>query len=153
LDRSDAAHAWELRYIEPGTLEYMEAKEIRYDALYRELGLPRDLVEDTDGRTYRHLAAIADQAIVGYARIHLDGGASRIFQVTVRSDWRGRGVARSLMQELIGLARSEGRTEVGLDARAHVVGMYEALGFVIEGPQFLSARTHTPHFSMKLALV
>lgn len=153
MDRSDTAHAWELRYIEPGTAEYAEAKEIRYDALYGELGLPRHLVEDTDGRTYRHLAAIADGAIVGYARIHLDGGASRIFQVTVRGDWRGRGVARSLMQELIELAREHGRNEIGLDARAHVVGMYEALGFVIDGPEFLSARTHTPHFPMKLTLV
>jgi predicted GNAT family N-acyltransferase len=143
---------WELRYIETCTPEYAEAKELRFDALYGELGLPRELVEDTDGWTYEHLVALVDGHIVGYARLHLDGGASRIFQVTVALDWRRRGVASSLMNELIDLARSHGRTQVELDARAHVVGMYEGLGFVVDGQEFLSPRTNTPHFPMKLTL-
>lgn len=152
MGQQNAAQTWDLLYIEPGTPEYAEAKELRYDALYGDLGLPYELVEDTDGRTYRHLAAMAEGRIVGYARIHLDGGASRIFQVTVARDWRRRGVALSLMRELIGLARSEGRAQVDLDARAHVVSLYEGLGFVVCGAEFLSPRTNTPHFPMTLTL-
>jgi hypothetical protein len=147
-----APRGFELRYIEPGTPAYELAREVRYEALYSEWELPRSLVEDTDGRTYRHLAAFAGERLVGYARIHLDGGESKIFQVSVTGDWRGRGVARALMDELIGLARSHGRTEVVLDAREHVLGVYEKLGFVVAGERFISPRTGTPHWPMRLEL-
>lgn len=143
---------FELRYIAPGMSEYEQAKEIRYECLYGEWNLPRALVEDTDGRTYTHLAAFIDGEIVGYARLHLQGGDSKLFQVCVTERWRGHGIARALVMELIGLARRKGRRQVYLDARAHVIGMYEKLGFVVEGEEFLSPRTGTPHRVMRMQI-
>lgn len=143
---------WTLVFIDPGSSEYEQAREIRFEALYADFGLPRELIEDTDGRTYRHLAAIRDGRVIGYARIHLEDGESKVYQVAVAKDWRGRGVARSLMTELIAVARSLGRAYVHLDAREHVVGMYEGFGFVVDGPEFLSPRTGTPHHHMSLDL-
>lgn len=141
---------YELRYIDPGTPEYAEAAEVRYDALYADWGLPRSLIADTDGRTYRHLAAFAGDRVVGYARIHLDEGESKIFQVAVARDRRLSGVGTSLVRELVRAAREAGREEVRLDARVHVIGFYERLGFVAEGEEFLSGRTQTPHRAMRL---
>ena len=142
-----------LAFIDLGTPEYEEAAEIRYDALYADLGLPRALIADTDGRTYRHLAAFdTDGRIVGYARIWLEDGHSQIFQVSVSSAWRGRNVGATLVRELVALAASLGRPEVTLDARAHVIGFYEQLGFQPYGEEFLSARTGTPHRAMRLTL-
>lgn len=139
--------------ISPGTPEYLEAAEVRYEALYAEWELPRELIADTDGRTYRHLAAFdADGRIVGYARIWLDGGESKIFQVSVTRAWQGRGVGTALIRALMAMAAEEGRTEVVLDARVHVIPFYERLGFVAEGDEFLSGRTHTPHRAMRARL-
>ncbi|MDO8987327.1 MAG: GNAT family N-acetyltransferase, partial [Coriobacteriia bacterium] len=142
-----------LAFIDLGTPEYAEAAELRYGALYVDLGLPRALIADTDGRTYRHLAAFdSDGRIVGYARIWLEDGHCQIFQVSVADAWRGNKVGAALVRELVELAASLGRLEVTLDARAHVIGFYERLGFQAYGEEFLSARTGTPHRAMRLAL-
>lgn len=145
-----SSHDLVLRFIEPGTPEYAEAAEIRFDALYADLGLSRDLIADTDGRTYLHLAAFRDARMVGYARLWLEDGESKIFQVSVARDAQRSGVGAALVRELVEIARAGGRDSVVLDARAHVVGFYERLGFSICGEEFLSPRTHTPHFPMCL---
>jgi len=140
----------ELRPILVGTPEYAEAAEIRYDALYAEWELPRSLIADTDGRTYHHLAAFdSDGRVVGYARIWLEGDESKIFQVSVAREWRGLGVGAALVCALVDLAAREGREYVELDARTHVLGFYERLGFEAHGDEFLSPRTHTPHRAMR----
>jgi len=141
----------ELRPIRVGTPEYSEAALLRYEALYAEWELPRSLIADTDGRTYRHLAAFdSDGRVVGYARIWLEGGESKIFQVSVARAWRGRGVGAALVSALVDLAAEEGRAYVELDARTHVIGFYERLGFEAYGDEFLSGRTHTPHRAMRI---
>lgn len=142
-----------LAFIDAGTPEYARAAELRYDALYAQWGLPRSLIEDTDGRVYHHLAAFDPSGeIVGYARLWLEEGNSQVFQVSVDDGWRGRGVGVALMRRLMELAAQHGRTEVTLDARAHVVGFYERLGFVVTGDEFLSPRTGTPHRAMRATL-
>jgi predicted GNAT family N-acyltransferase len=142
----------ELHYVQVGDDKYLEAKEVRYQCLYGDWGLPRELVEDTDGRTYEHLIAEEDGRVVGYGRLHLEAGDSQIYQLCVVPERRGRGIAVVLMQELMRRAKRAGRYEVHLDAREHVIGFYEKLGFVGEGELFLSMRTHTPHLVMRRAL-
>ncbi len=150
---SDPSPAVELRHIHPDTPEYDEARELRYQCLYAHLGLPYELIEDTDGRTYQHLAAFEpDGRIVGYARIHLQEDDCRVFQVCVASHRRRQGIATTLMRELMRLATELGRTEMTLDARVHAIPLYEGLGFVAEGEEFLSERTGTPHRAMRCVL-
>ncbi len=144
--------AFELRLIEPGSAEYLEAREIRFDALYLGLNLPRSLIEDHDGRSYRHLVAVRDGRVVGYARLYLEDGESKVFQVSVAETVRGQGIATALMARLEAVATAEGRDEITLDAREHAVGFYERLGYAVEGEPFLSARTGTPHLFMRKRL-
>jgi len=143
---------FEVREIEPGSPEYERAADVRYDALYRPWGLPRSLIADTDGRTYRHVAAFDREELVGYARIWLEGGESRIFQVSVTPGRQGEGIGAALVAALERIAREEGRTEVELHARTHVVAFYERLGYVAEGEEFISGRAHTPHRLMRKRL-
>lgn len=138
-----------LREIHPGTPEYAQAAEVRYECLYVNWELSRDLIADTDGRTYRHLAAFDGDRIIGYGRIWLQDGHSKIFQVAVVEDWRRRGVGSALVAELALMAAAAGYDHVVLDSRDHAVPFYERLGFVAEGPEFLSARTNTPHVPMR----
>lgn len=141
-----------VREIEPGTPEYEQAADVRFDALYRGLGLPRSVIEDTDGRAYRHLAVFDGDAVIGYARIWLEGGESRIFQVAVAPDRQGEGIGRRLVADLERIAVAAGRREVVLHARSHVVAFYERLGFVAEGEEFISGRACTPHRYMRKRL-
>lgn len=141
-----------VREIAPGTPEYAEAKRLRYDALYREWELPRSLVEDTDGRTYHHIAAFDSTRIVGYARLHLEDDACQIYQVAVARDRRGEGIGALLVLTLIDVAREAGCPEAFLDSRSHVISFYEHLGFEVCGEEFISARTGTPHRRMKRML-
>ncbi len=143
-----AAERFTLREIEPGSAEYTEARRVRYDALYREWGLPRTLVEDADGRTYRHVAAFDRGRLVGYGRLHLEDGVCQIYQVAVARDRRGESIGKLIVNALIEWAREAGRDEVYLDARSHVASFYEYLGFETCGGEFRSRRTGTPHVPM-----
>jgi predicted GNAT family N-acyltransferase len=127
-------------------------KQLRYECLYAEWGLPWDLVEDPADKTYLHLIAEEGDQIIGYARMHLEDGDSKILQVSVTPAQRGRGIAVALMDELMERAAVEGREDVYLDAREHVIGFYEKLGFEPEGEMFLSPRTNTPHIVMRRSL-
>lgn len=142
-----------VREIDPGIPENAETvARLRYDALYREWGLPRSLSEDTDGRSYRHIAVFDGHRMVGYARLHLETAEPQISQVAVARDRRGEGIGALLVETLVEMARQEGRAEVFLDARVHVIGFYERLGFEVVGEEFLSKRTGTPHRRMRLAV-
>jgi predicted GNAT family N-acyltransferase len=138
--------------IEPGSAVYGEARELRYDALYAVLDLPRSLVEDADGSTYSHFAALSDGRLVGYARLHLEGGDSHAYQVVVVEEMRRAGVGRALMDALAVRARAEGRDVLELDARDYAVGFYERLGYEVVSDEFLSRRTGTPHRKMRRVL-
>jgi len=53
--------------------------------------------------------------------------------IAVRADWRGRGVARTLLEDLLAAARREGWTAVALTVSAKNEGaarLYRAVGFV-----------------------
>lgn len=144
--------SFQLREIEPGTPEYLQADDVRYDALYREWGLPRSIIEDPEESALRHIAAFDGDTLVGYARIRLGEGDSRISQVAVAPERRGEGVGALLMDALERLARSAGSTQIELHARANVVGFYERQGFTAEGEEFISGRAHTPHRRMRKLL-
>jgi predicted GNAT family N-acyltransferase len=148
----EAEPVFVVREIEPGTPEYEQAADVRYDALYREWGLPRAIIDDTDGRAYRHIAAFDGERLVGYARLWVEEGQSRIFQLAVADDRRGEGIGALLVDKLLGWAREAGRTEVELDARVPVVGYYERLGFTAESDVFIAGRARTPHRRMRRSL-
>ncbi|MHB9004025.1 MAG: GNAT family N-acetyltransferase [Coriobacteriia bacterium] len=141
-----------LREIHPGTPEYAQAAEVRYESLYADWDLSRDLIADADGRTYRHVAAFDREQVIGYGRIWLQDGHSKIFQMVVIPSWRFSGVGTAIVEELVRMAVAAGREDVELDARDTAIGFYRALGFSVEGPEFLSGRTHTPHRVMRRRL-
>ena len=132
---------------------YAQARELRYRVLYGPWDLPRHLAEDTDGRTYEHfLAASEDGTVIGYARLHLERGESKAYQVAVDEAWRGRGVGLALMDRVHARARAEDRDFIELDARETAIGFYERLGYEVVGNAFISGRTGTPHRRMRRAL-
>jgi predicted GNAT family N-acyltransferase len=146
---ADAAARFSVVVVTPADPRYHAARDVRFSALYEPWGLPIRLVDDADGLEYVHFVAVAeDGSVVGYARLHLQGGESKAYQVAVDEPWRARGVGRALMAAVAERARAEGRDRLHLDARVYAIPFYERLGFTAEGDTFISGRTGTPHRRM-----
>jgi ribosomal protein S18 acetylase RimI-like enzyme len=88
------------------------------------------------------LGAIANDRLVGMAGFYQEEGAKnrhkgRIWGVYVNQDWRGKGIARVLLSEIIERARAKPEVEqlllavaVGQDSAKQ---LYESLGFEVYG--------------------
>ena len=102
---------------------------------------------DLDGRDLepgtRHLWVEADGIPVATLRVLDDGDAWRIGRVATARSHRGRGLAAALVRAAVG--ECAGRPVV-LDAQSYLTGWYTALGFVVDGAEFVDEDgiPHTP---------
>ena len=83
----------------------------------------------TEGRTR---AAVADDAIVGFATWLGAGDAIEIEDLFVDPRWMGRGIGRALVLDLIANARAAGVRRVEVTANQHALAFYEKAGFVVD---------------------
>ena len=70
--------------------------------------------------------------LVGYVFSAFGGGEFHVHKIAVDPLWRGRGIARLLMAEVVDRARRTGSEEIYLEVRpsnAAARGLYESLGF------------------------
>ena len=126
---------------------------IRLAVFVDEQRVPPELEPDEYDTDALHLLAVneADGQTIGTARLVDKGdGVFKIGRVAVKKSWRGWGVGAALMRRALNRARASGATTVILDAQVPVIGFYERLGFVAEGPIFDDAGI--PHRRMTLAL-
>lgn len=110
------------------------AFEIRRVVFCDEQGVSR--MEEFDGLdgTCRHYLAGVDQLTVGTARIRqLDTGETKIERVAVLKEYRGLGVGRALMQQII---EQIGDAPMVLSAQFQTKAFYKGLGFTAVGEIF-----------------
>ncbi|MEM7442242.1 MAG: GNAT family N-acetyltransferase [Pseudomonadota bacterium] len=89
------------------------------------------------------LVAEAEGSVVGfgelitYPDLPRHNHAGEVNVIIVREDWQGKGVARTLMQEMIDLAENWlGLTRLSLivwTSNQRAIDIYERFGFVVEG--------------------
>ncbi len=84
---------------------------------------------------------------IGTGRLLADGHIGRL---AVLAPWRGRGVGRALMLQLMERARRRGFGHVELSAQTHALAFYQSLGFVAEGEVYQEAGL--PHRHMVATL-
>lgn len=89
------------------------------------------------------VALLGDDVIIGICGVRNLAGEGEITNVAVRPDYRGQGIARMMLEELLGNARREGIRAFTLEVRAGnapAIALYERLGFRTEGvrPGFYS---------------
>jgi ElaA protein len=103
---------------------------------------------DLDGRDLepdaRHLWIEEDGAVVAYARLLRDPGATQIGRVVTRTDRRGTRLGVRLMTEA--LARTDG--PVVIKAQERLADWYRQFGFEISGLCFIE--DGIPHVPMRL---
>lgn len=80
------------------------------------------------------LIAYADGAAVGIALMARRGTESRVAAMGIATDWRGKGVGKVLLTEVVAQARQRGDTRILLeviDQNAPAIRLYEGGGFTI----------------------
>jgi predicted GNAT family N-acyltransferase len=123
-------------------------RDIRYEVFVVEQSVPESLEWDgIDPQCVHALAIDPDGHAIGCGRLLPDGHIGRM---AVRAPWRGRGVGRSILDMLVGLARQRGDARVVLNAQTQAMAFYACAGFVASGPAFEEAGI--PHQEMSLAL-
>jgi ElaA protein len=121
--------------------------KIRQDVFVVEQECP---YPDLDGRDVdpetRHVLLLADDALLGYARVLDDQDVWRIGRVLLAPDARGRGWADLIMETALGVSRGR---DVVLDAQSPLARWYARFGFEVTGAEFLE--DGIPHTPMRLS--
>ena len=97
-----------------------------------------------------HLSVIAmdKDVVIGCASVsfirimptfeHPTGKRAHLMNVYTRSEYRRQGIARKMVELLIGETRKKGATEISLDSTESGRPLYESLGIRLQGPYRVS---------------
>lgn len=120
---------------------------LRTEVFVGEQRVPPELEHDAYDAKAIHVVAIADGDVVGVLRIVFLPEHAKFGRVAVKSSARGKGMASAMMRHAMDLARARGETRFYLTSQSDKVGMYERLGFIAFGTEFIEAGM--PHMEMK----
>lgn len=103
-------------------------------ALWEELSVPAAVF----------ITALIDGKVAGYMGMHHLGNIGYVCNIAVSSEFRGRGVASTLIGSQIDYARTHGLSEISLEVRSSntpAQALYEKFGFVRLGtrPNFYNS--------------
>ena len=128
------------------TDDLAQALAIRRVVFIEGQNVPEDREVDGCDSDALHLLLQKDGVAIGTARLMLDGKTGKIGRVAVLVAYRGRGFGTTLINKSCEVLRSHGMTRAKLGAQTHAIGFYEALGFTVEGPEYMDAGI--PHRDM-----
>jgi N-acetylglutamate synthase-like GNAT family acetyltransferase len=142
--------ALELVWIDVEDPRMADVHALRHEALFAPFGSARDDRWDDAGEDRRHVIALHDGRVVGYACLLFDAeGGGHIRQVSVRPDLQRSGVGKALMSEVDAEAGRLGLSRLWLNARITAEAFYHRLGYVTVSDRFPSGRTGMPHVRMQ----
>lgn len=109
---------------------------IRYEVFVDEQNVPEELeIDGLDGKA-KHVLTFVDDVPIGTGRILSDGHIGR---VAVLKNYRGLGIGKSIMKELIKCAQDLSLEKVWLSSQWHAHSFYLDLGFVCVGEVYKEA--------------
>ncbi|MET0421829.1 MAG: GNAT family N-acetyltransferase [Acidimicrobiia bacterium] len=88
--------------------------------------------DDVHVRAGHTRVAVLDGCVVGFATL-LPGDDFELEDLFVTPEWMRHGVARSLIDDLVAIARRLGAARIDVTANDHALAFYEAVGFVADG--------------------
>ena len=109
---------------------------IRYEVFVDEQNVPEELEIDGLDAEATHVLAFVDGVPIGTGRILDDGHIGR---VAVLKDYRGFGIGKLIMKELIKWAQDITLKKVWLSSQWHAHSFYLDLGFVCVGDIYKEA--------------
>ena len=109
---------------------------IRYNVFVEEQKVPEELEIDGLDDKAKHVLAFVDSVQIGTGRILSDGHIGR---VAVLKDYRGLGIGKLIMKDLIKWAQNMNLEKVWLSSQWHAHSFYLELGFVCVGEIYKEA--------------
>ncbi|HWV21305.1 MAG TPA: GNAT family N-acetyltransferase [Devosia sp.] len=120
---------------------------LRREVFVWEQKVPEEEELDSYDLTATHYVAVAEGNVVATLRLIEQPEHMKIGRVAVHQAWRGKGVARKLLEKAMADARAKGQERFFLTAQSDKLGLYEKLGFVAFGPEFMDGGM--PHRAMR----
>lgn len=120
---------------------------LRKEVFVWEQKVPEEEELDSYDLTAIHYVAVAEGNVVATLRLIEQPEHMKIGRVAVHQAWRGKGVARKLIEKAMADARAKGQERFYLTAQSDKLGLYEKLGFVAFGPEFMDGGM--PHRAMR----
>lgn len=120
---------------------------LRKEVFVWEQKVPEQEELDSYDLTAIHYVAVAEGNVVATLRLIEQPEHMKIGRVAVHQAWRGKGVARKLIEKAMADARAKGQERFYLTAQSDKLGLYEKLGFVAFGPEFMDGGM--PHRAMR----
>ena len=124
-----------------------EARHIRTAVFIEEQGITAEDEWDDQDTIALHFMVYDEQKAIATARLLSNHSVGR---VAVLSQYRGHGIGRILMQQIIAQAKIEKRPRLKLSAQVHAIHFYESLGFAVQGSEYLDCGI--PHVDMTMIL-
>lgn len=119
------------------TSDRQALKMIRRQVFVIEQHVPAQLEWDGQDKEAFHLIAEEESGCaIGTARLLSSG---QIGRMAVLKEWRGKGVGRRLLEEILGLALQDTYPLLWLNAQVSVIDFYSKNHFYPEGERFFEA--------------
>lgn len=124
-----------------------DAKFIRKQVFIIEQNIPEEEEWDDQDMISDHFVVYDQDQPIATARLLQNNSVGR---VAVLKAYRGQGIGRMIMLEIIQLAHQQDRTFLQLSSQVHAISFYEKLGFSIQGDAY--DECGIPHIKMQLVI-
>ena len=124
-----------------------DAKLIREQVFIQEQQIAVEDEWDAEDAVSVHFVVYDQDQPIATARLLQNNSVGR---VAVLKSHRGLGIGKLLMQQIIQQAKLEQREFLKLSSQVHAIQFYAALGFKVEGEEYLDCAI--PHIDMRLVL-
>lgn len=125
---------------------FQDAYHIRLKVFCEEQGIPRDHELDGFEDTAYHSVVYVNETPIACGRMNIINDGAKICRVAVMKDSRRSGYAIEMCKHLISIAQQHGAKYVYLHAQTYITNLYEKIGFIPEGENFIE--DDIPHVRM-----
>lgn len=124
-----------------------DAKLIRELVFISEQNIPEQDEWDDQDAISQHFVVYDQNQPIATARLLANNSVGR---VAVLKAYRGQGIGRLIMLEIIAYAQAQKRPSLQLSSQVHAISFYEKLGFSIQGDEY--DECGIPHIEMVMPI-
>ncbi|MEG0405963.1 MAG: GNAT family N-acetyltransferase [Acinetobacter sp.] len=124
-----------------------DAKLIRTQVFIVEQHIPEAEEWDDHDAISQHFVIYDQDHPIATARLLQNHSVGR---VAVVKAYRGQGIGRMIMLEIITYAQQQARPHLRLSSQIHAVSFYQQLGFIVQGDEY--DECGIPHIEMTMSI-
>lgn len=124
-----------------------DAKFIRKQVFIIEQNIPEEEEWDDQDMISDHFVVYDQDQPIATARLLQNNSVGRVAELKA---YRGQGIGRMIMLEIIRQAHQQDRKFLQLSSQVHAISFYEKLGFSIQGDAY--DECGIPHIKMQLVI-